>query len=212
MTNVIVLGASGQIARHAIPMIADQADHGDSLTLFARNASKVDAPDGARVVEGDVLDADALGAALEGQDIVYANLAGNLDEQARALVDAMKTAGVARLIFVDALGIYDELPEKFNTWNRDAIGDEALTIYRRAADIIEASDLDYTIVRPAWLTNKDETDYELTQRDEQFKGTEVSRKAVAAFIASVVADPTQHSLANVGIDKPGTDGDKPAWY
>ena len=83
MTNVIVLGASGQIARHAIPMIADQADHGDSLTLFARNASKVDAPDGARVVEGDVLDADALGAVLKGQDIVYANLAGNLDEQSR---------------------------------------------------------------------------------------------------------------------------------
>ncbi|MDO4915556.1 SDR family oxidoreductase [Corynebacterium sp.] len=212
MTNVIVLGASGQIARHAIPMIADQAGHGDNLTLFARNASKVDAPDGARVVEGDVLDADTLGAALKGQDIVYANLAGNLDEQARALVDAMKAAGVARLIFVDALGIYDELPEKFNTWNREAIGDEALTIYRRAADIIEASDLDYTIVRPAWLTNKDETDYELTQRDEQFKGTEVSRKAVAAFIASVVADPAAHSRANVGIDKPGTDGDKPAWY
>lgn len=212
MTNVIVLGASGQIARHAIPMIANQAGHGDSLTLFARNASKVDAPDGARVVEGDVLDADALGAALEGQDIVYANLAGNLDEQARALIDAMKAAGVARLIFVDALGIYDELPEKFNTWNREAIGNEALTIYRRAADIIEDSDLDYTIVRPAWLTNKDETDYELTQRDEQFKGTEVSRKAVAALIASVVADPTEHSRANVGIDKPGTDGDKPAWY
>ena len=212
MTNVIVLGASGQIARHAIPMIINQANDGDNLTLFARNASKVDAPDGARVVEGDVLDASALGAALEGQDIVYANLAGNLDEQARSLVDAMKTAGVARLIFVDALGIYDELPERFNTWNREAIGDEALTIYRRAADIIEASNLDYTIVRPAWLTNKDETDYELTQRDEQFKGTEVSRKAVAAFIASVVADPAAHSRANVGIDKPGTDGDKPAWY
>lgn len=212
MTNVIVLGASGQIARHAIPMIMNQANDGDNLTLFARNASKVDAPDGARVVEGDVLDADALGAALKGQDIVYANLAGNLDQQARSLVDAMKTAGVARLIFVDALGIYDELPERFNAWNRGILGDEALSIYRRAADIIEASGLDYTIVRPAWLTNKDETDYELTQRDEQFKGTEVSRKAVAAFIASVVADPAAHSRANVGIDKPGTDGDKPAWY
>ena len=76
----------------------------------------------------------------------------------------------------------------------------------------EASDLDYTIVRPAWLTNQDETDYELTQRDEQFKGTEVSRKAVAAFVASDVADPSTHSRANVGISKPGTDGDKPAWY
>ena len=49
MTNVLVLGASGQIARYAIPMLAAQ---GDTLTLFARNAAKVDAPEGARVVEG----------------------------------------------------------------------------------------------------------------------------------------------------------------
>ena len=95
--------------------------------------------------------------------------------------------------------------------NSAVIGD-ALVDYRKAADVIEASDLDYTIIRPAWLTNNDETDYELTQRDEQFKGTEVSRKAVAAFIASVVADPSTHSRANVGVNKPGTEGDKPAWY
>ncbi|MCY7939622.1 NAD(P)H-binding protein [Bacillus inaquosorum] len=29
-------------------------------------------------------------------------------------------------------------------------------------EIIEASDLDYTILRPAWFTNKDEIDYETT--------------------------------------------------
>lgn len=62
------------------------------------------------------------------------------------------------------------------------------------------------------VTNADETGYELTQRDEQFKGTEVSRKAVAAFVASVVADPSTYSRANVGIDKPGTDGDRPSFY
>ena len=208
MTNVLVLGASGQIARHAIPMLAEQ---GDTLTLFARDASKVDAPDGARVVEGDVLDADALGKALQGQDIVYANLGGEISKQAEALVAQMAKAGVKRLIFIVSLGIYSELPQPFEQWNEQMIGD-ALVDYRRAADVIEASDLDYTIIRPAWLTNNDETDYELTQRDEQFKGTEVSRKAVAAFIASVVADPSSHSRVNVGIDKPGTDGDKPAWY
>ena len=116
-----------------------------------------------------------------------------------------------RLIFIVSLGIYHELPEPFEAWNQQMIGD-ALVDYRKAADVIEASDLDYTIIRPAWLTNNDETDYELTQRDEQFKGTEVSRKAVAAFIASVVADPSTHSRANVGVSKPGTEGDKPAWY
>lgn len=208
MTNVLVLGASGRIARFAIPMLAEQ---GDTLTLFARSASKVDAPDGARVLEGDVLDADALRAALEGQDVVYANLGGEISAQAETLVAQMDAADVKRLIFIVSLGIYDELPEPFQTWNSQMIG-EALQDYRRAADIIEASDLDCTIIRPAWLTDHDETDYELTQRDEQFRGTEVSRQAVAAFVASVVADPATHSRANVGIAKPGTDGDKPAWY
>ena len=208
MTNVLVLGASGQIARCAIPMLAEQ---GDTLTLFARNAAKVDAPEGARVIEGDVLDAAALGAALQGQDVVYANLGGEIVAQAEALVSALDAAGVKRLIFIVSLGIYHELPEPFEAWNQQMIGD-ALVDYRKAADVIEASDLDYTIIRPAWLTNNDETDYELTQRDEQFKGTEVSRKAVAAFIASVVADPSTHSRANVGVSKPGTEGDKPAWY
>ena len=208
MTNVLVLGASGQIARYAIPMLAAQ---GDTLTLFARNAAKVDAPEGARVIEGDVLDAAALGAALQGQDVVYANLGGEIVAQAEALVSALDAAGVKRLIFIVSLGIYHELPEPFEAWNQQMIGD-ALVDYRKAADVIEASDLDYTIIRPAWLTNNDETDYELTQRDEQFRGTEVSRKAVAAFIASVVADPSTHSRANVGVNKPGTEGDKPAWY
>lgn len=208
MTNVLVLGASGQIARYAVPMLAEQ---GDTLTLFARNAAKVDAPEGARVIEGDVLDAAALGAALQGQDVVYANLGGEIVAQAEALVSALDAAGVKRLLFIVSLGIYHELPEPFEAWNQQMIGD-ALVDYRKAADVIEASDLDYTIIRPAWLTNNDETDYELTQRDEQFKGTEVSRKAVAAFIASVVADPSTHSRANVGVSKPGTEGDKPAWY
>ena len=41
---------------------------------------------------------------------------------------------------------------------------EKLTKYRKAADLIEASDLDYTIIRPAWLTFKNESDYEITQK------------------------------------------------
>lgn len=50
------------------------------------------------------------------------------------------------------------------------------------------------------------------RRYGQVKVTEVARKAVAAFIAAVVASPSTHSRANVGLDKPRTDGDKPAWY
>ena len=54
-----------------------------------------------------------------------------------------------RLIFVLSLGIYDEVPGKFGEWNNATIGED-LKPFRHAADAIEASKLDYTIIRPAW--------------------------------------------------------------
>ena len=159
MTNVLVLGAGGQIARRAIEMLADEDVE---LTLLLRDASKLaDAPDGARVVEGDVLDREQLDPAVRGQDIVYANLAGDLDGQAARIAESMTAAGVQRLVFITALGIYDEVPGAFGAWNRRQIG-PMLGPYRAAADTIEESGLDYTILCPAWLTNADEVSYEWT--------------------------------------------------
>jgi len=87
-----------------------------------------------------------------------------------------------------------------------------LETYAAAAKVIEASDLDYTIIRPAWLTNHDEVSYETTQKGEAFKGTEVSRKSIATLVTSLIADPTQAVRESLGVNKPNTDGDKPAWY
>ncbi|NMO03096.1 SDR family oxidoreductase [Gordonia sp. TBRC 11910] len=207
--NILVLGASGQIARHAIEMLATTDAH---LTLFARNADRIAPPSGARVVEGDVLDTALLADAVRGQDVVYANLAGQIADQAAAIVHAMTTAGVQRLVFIVALGIYEELPQPFERWNEQMIGRDTLSEYGRAADIVEASSLDYTLIRPAWLTDTHEVDYETTQRNEQFKGTEVSRKSVAALVVDILNHPEAHVRENLGIDKPGTDGPKPSFY
>src|SRR6185312_1489176 len=95
-------------------------------------------------------------------------------------------------------------------WNRRKIG-AYLPPVRRAADVIEASDLDYTILRPAWLTDKDEVDYETTERNDTFRGTEVSRKSVAGLIAKIIESPKLDSRRNLGVNKPGSDGDKPAF-
>jgi uncharacterized protein YbjT (DUF2867 family) len=206
MTKVLVLGAGGQIARWAVPMLADQ---NAELTLLLRDAGNLaGAPGQARVVEGDVLDRDQLDPAVRGQDVIYANLAGDLDAQAARIVESMSAAGVPRLIFISSLGIYDEVPGAFGAWNRAQIG-SVLGPYRAAADIIEASGLDYTILRPAWLTNADEISYELTRKGEPFKGTEVSRKSVAALVTDIATSPGLWSRANLGVNKPGTDSDRP---
>jgi hypothetical protein len=58
----------------------------------------------------------------------------------------------------------------------------------------------------------DEVSYEVTQRHEPFKGTEVSRKSVAALVTDIVTQPDRWVRANLGVNKPGTDGDKPAFF
>jgi uncharacterized protein YbjT (DUF2867 family) len=208
MTKVLVLGAGGQIARWAINMLA--AENAE-LTLFLRDASKLtDTPASAQVVQGDVLDREQLDPAVRGQDVVYANLAGDLELQAARIVESMTAEGVQRLVFITSLGIYNEVPGRFGDWNRRQIG-PVLGPYRAAADTIEASGLDYTILRPAWLTNADEISYEVIQRNEPFKGTEVSRKSVAGLVTNIATHPDLWPCANLGVNKPGTDGDKPAF-
>ena len=211
MKNVLILGAIGQIAQWVVKTLAKHQDI--EQTLFIRNPEKVtgEEPANAKVVIGNVLNKKLLQQAMSDQDIVYANLAGeDLEIQAKSIIAAMQKAGVKRLIFVLSLGIYDEIPGKFGEWN-DAIIGEPLKYYRRTADIIEASGLDYTILRPAWLTDEDEVDYELTNKGELFKGTVVSRKSVADLISAIIDVPVRHVGANLGVNKPNTDGDKPAF-
>lgn len=208
MKNVLVLGATGQIAKWAIDMLGNQEDI--QQTLFVRDAQKLatDLPANAKVIQGDVLNLEQLTQAVQGQDIVYANLAGELEAQTQNIISAMKDAGVKRIIFINSLGIYDEVTGKFGEWNTKEIG-AYLGPYRKAADLLEASDLDYTILRAAWLMDEDEIDYETTERHENFKGSVISRKSVAALVVKIIQSPAFASRKNLGVNKPNTDADKP---
>jgi uncharacterized protein YbjT (DUF2867 family) len=212
MKNILILGAGGQIAKHVIDLLLKSKNN--NLTLFLRRAKGLAKGHAskARVIEGDVMDSKKLQEAMQGQQVVYANLAGNLDKQAKNIVMAMQESGVKRLIFITSLGIYDEVPGEFGKWNKNEIGDMTHSPYRKAADIIEASDLDYTILRPAWLSDDNEIDYETTQKNEPFKGTEVSRKSVAALVVKLIDNPKLDIRKNLGVNKPNTDGDKPSFY
>lgn len=209
MKNVLILGATGQIASWVVRGLGQLS--GVQQTLLLRDPRKLSGaePDNARVVIGNVLDQELLCEVMAGQDVVYANLSGDdLEEQANSVIDAMQTSHVKRLIFVLSLGIYDEIPGKFGQWNHEVIG-EPLNYYRRAADAIEASGLEFTILRPAWLTDEDEVDYETTGKDEPFKGTVVSRRSVGDLVIHLIRPPGLHVGASLGVNKPGSEGDKP---
>jgi uncharacterized protein YbjT (DUF2867 family) len=190
--NVIILGASGNIATHVIDILVKKDDV--NLTLFLRNKRRLKNHDVSkcRIVEGDVLDHDQLKDALAGQDIVYANLSGDLEAMAKNIVRAMDEKGVKRLIFISSIGIYD-VPLR-----------PVLKPYRKAADVIEASDLEYTILRPTWFTDADEVDYETTKKGEPEKGSVISQKSLAAFISTIIKSPEKYARENLGVNKPNS--------
>jgi uncharacterized protein YbjT (DUF2867 family) len=194
--NILILGAAGQVARFAIDLFLERTDA--RLTLYLRRAKRLHKlqSERVRVVEGDVLDLKTLQAAMEGQDVVYANLAGQLDQQATNIVKAMDEAGVKRLIFISSMGIYDEIPGERHG--------SVLDPYRKSASVIEASDLDYTILRPEWMNNKDEIDYETTQKGEPFKNPEavVSRKSVADLVVKLALSPKLETRRSLGVNRP----------
>jgi uncharacterized protein YbjT (DUF2867 family) len=192
MKNVLIIGASGNIARRVTDILLTRKDV--HLTLFARNARRLGSKDlsGCRILAADAHDVDAVRGAVAGQDIVYINLAGDLEAMTKNVVRAMKQAGVRRVILVSSIGIYEE-PLR-----------SVLKPYRAAADAVEGSGLDYTVLRPAWFTNVDEVDYELTQKGAPERGSVIAQKSLATFIATLIEHPEQHVGESLGINKPGS--------
>jgi len=192
MKNVIILGAGGNIAGHVIDILIKREDI--KLTLFLRNVHRLRNKDvsNCRIIEGDVLDLRQLKEAITGQDIVYANLSGDLEGMAKNIVRAMNENRVKKLIFISSIGIY-AIPVK-----------PVLQPYRKAADVIEASGLEYTILRPTWFTGADEVDYETTRKGEPEKGSVISQKSLATLIAKIIESPAQFIRENLGVNKPNS--------
>jgi len=212
--KILILGAHGKIAQLVRERLSETSDSPNLVRLFLRDANRIqNVRKNEEVIEGDAANFDDLVKALVDVDFVYANLAGkNIEDQAKNIVKAMDAANKKRLVWISTLGIYDEVPGEFGKWNHQMLDGGYLETYAAAAEIIENSDLDYTIIRPAWLTNKDEVDFELTQKGEPFKGTEVSRKSIAAFVTEIMQEPNKYITQSFGVNKPNTAGKKPAWY
>lgn len=192
MKNILILGANGGLAQTVIPVLLENPEL--ILTLVSRNIRRLQtfANERVNVVQADVMDLPQLESLMQGQDVVYANLAGNLEAMAENIVQAMNRANVKRLIWISSMGIYGETGE-----DHGAI----LEPYRRSAQVVEKSRLDYTIIRPAWFTDGHEIDYQLTRKGEPFQGRQVSKRSIAHLIAKLIERPEFSIRESLGIGR-----------
>lgn len=212
MTKVLIIGAHGAMARLVTERLLNETD--DELVLFLRNAQRLNQYKNDKrvtLIEGNALVEANLVLAMKDVDIVYSNAGGtDLGEQTEHILAAMKQVGLTRLIYISALGAHHEVNGQFGQWNEQAIG-TFLPGFRQAAELVEKASIDYTEIRPTWLTNNNEIDYNITKLNEPFTETEVSRASVADVVVHIINNPSEYIRESIGIGKPGSDGDKPSW-
>lgn len=188
--RLVVFGASKGVGR----LVAELAlTRGDQVTAFSRRGSGM-APS-ANLIErrGDVLNPEAVMAAVAGQDAVIIALGpGSSGPQDRTrsqgtahILQAMKQQGVRRLVALSSFGVGDS--------RRGLVGNlvwlflrTPLQEHQRQENLIQQSGLDWTVVRPTGLTNDPPRGSYLEGRFQQGR---ISRADVASFMLKTVADP-----------------------
>lgn len=199
MRNVLLLGASGTLGKAVTEKLLSETDL--KLTLFARHATDVYTEGKATVIDGDATESDTLKDAMVNQDVIVCMVSGEqLPEVAKNIVACMDSLGKRRLIFMGAVGIYNEIPDVMDGEdNVDNNPDQVPN--RKAVDIIEASDLDYTVLRPGYLREGQESDYVLSFKGEAANGYFTSIPSLVNLIQNLIEDDNLYRRESVSITK-----------
>lgn len=97
-----------------------------------------------------------------------------------------------------AVSIYNEILDEID--GEDNLDNEPARIpNRKAVDVAEASDLNYTVLRPSYLMVRDENDFILTVKDEAAKEYTTPIPALIKLAVQLILDDTLYVRESVGI-------------
>lgn len=200
MKHVLILGASGTFGKALVQRLEHENDC--HLTLVSRHASICfQENEHYHVVDCDATKLKDLEEVMTGYDVVYCAISGEaLPLAAENIVSAMKKRGLHRLILMGAVGIYNEIPTEMD--DEDNVKNNPDQVpNRKAADVVESSGLDYTILRPGYLQDGDKDDFTLTFKGEPAKGFLSTIPSVVEFAVSLIKSEVDYSKQSVSITR-----------
>ncbi|MFL9839915.1 NmrA family NAD(P)-binding protein [Sphingomonas sp. ST-64] len=97
--TILVTGATGRVGRHVVDQLVRR---GAPVRVLTRDPAKADFPAGVEVAQGDLLDIDALRAALSGVSTLFLLNAVTGDEFTQAIVtlNIARAAGIERIVYL----------------------------------------------------------------------------------------------------------------
>jgi putative NADH-flavin reductase len=195
--NLLIIGASRGIG---LKIVEQALQAGHAVTAFARHPQKIPQPqEGLRLIAGDILDGPQVQQAVAEQKAVCLTIGVGVtwkpvtvfSQGTKNVLAAMAEYGVKRLVCVTGIGagdskghgslLYDQVfkPLLLKTIYADKDRQEAL---------IRASETDWTIVRPGFLTNGPLTGkYRVITDLRGVTAGKISRADVAHFMLAELA-------------------------
>jgi uncharacterized protein YbjT (DUF2867 family) len=145
--TILVTGATGNVGRNVVEQLVNR---GADVRALVRDPSKANFPAGVEVVQGDLLDVDALRSALSGVSTLFLLNGVVADEYTQALVAlaVAREARIERIVYLSVIhsDVYVNVPHFAGKFGVERM--------------IEQMGLNATILRPAYYM-----DNEITIRD-----------------------------------------------
>jgi uncharacterized protein YbjT (DUF2867 family) len=145
--TILVTGSTGNVGRNVVEQLVNR---GADVRALVRDPSKANFPAGLEVVQGDLLDVDALRSALSGVSTLFLLNGVVADEYTQALVAlaVAREAGIERIVYLSVIhsDVYVNVPHFAGKFGVERM--------------IEQMGVNATILRPAYYM-----DNEITIRD-----------------------------------------------
>ena len=199
--NILIIGATRGVGAQ---LLAQALAKNHRVTVLARDPAHIQKNDTKlRVLQGDILDADAVNAAVEGQHAVCITIGRGptrkpvslFSEGTKNLIAAMKRLSVSKLICVTGIGAGDSKGHGGFLYDKIVNPLLLMTTYEDKdiqEFLVRDSKLEWVIVRPGFLTNGPRTEKYKALTDLQgVKAGKISRADVAHFILTQLDSMTE---------------------
>lgn len=194
--NIIVFGATGPTGQ----LVVEQAlEKGHRVTAFARSPDKLTTRhENLSVVQGDGYDASRVAEAVRGHDAVVSSLGVPYTFKsvtlysagATNIIAAMRASGVRRLVAITSGGAFPGRDPESPFFFERILKPLFHTLYddmRRMEELVMESGLDWTLLRPARLTNAATSGGVRVARDK--------------YVVSGLASTTRRDLASFAVEQ-----------
>ena len=199
--KIIIFGASGGVGKF---VVQQGLDAGMEVTAFVRTPSKIEMNhENLNIIQGDAFNSAEVSAAVAGHDAVISCLGSSkgmkkseeLQNMTKNIVEGMKEHNVDRIVYTASAGVHKELTGIMGKLIMQLLKN-ALIDHRAAVEYIQDAGLNYTIVRPMGLSDKEFTgEYREAASGVPAKSSSIPRADVAHFIIKALTDSSYENTS-----------------